>query len=243
MWSTNLDSSINPQGGFSDNLKDENQRKDSKKQTIVPAMIGNLLSFDSIDEPKIWNLSARMFMIVGLVRSVEETATKISYNVEDETGTITALKWLEVNKKELTIQTNTYVRIVGLLREQNDKRHILILRMSPLQTLNELTNHILEVTYVTLKAKLMAQKCGIVDEGRNAEDFSSNESATGMSTGQHLVYKLIQTQNDTESGIERTEIKEKVPETLLQHVDDILEFLVSEGHIYTTSSDDHFKTI
>lgn len=158
-------------------------------------------------------------------------------------GTITALKWLEVNKKELTTQMNTYVRIVGLLREQNDKRHILILRMSPLQTLNELTNHILEVTYVTLKAKLMAQKYKIVDEGRNAEDFSSNESTTGMSTKQHLVYKLIQAQNDTESGIERTEIKEKVPEILLQHVDDILEFLVSEGHIYTTSSDDHFKTI
>ncbi|KOX71670.1 Replication protein A 32 kDa subunit [Melipona quadrifasciata] len=239
MWSTNLDSSINPQGGFSDNLKNENQEKNNKKQTIVPAMIGNLLSFDSIDEPKIWHLPARMFMIVGLVRSVEETATKVSYNVEDETGTITALKWLEVNKKELTVQMNTYVRIIGLLREQSDKRHILILQMLPLQTLNELTNHILEVTYVTLKAKLMAQKHGIV-----GENFSSNEpSAAGMSTGQHLVYKLIQTQNDTESGIERTEIKEKVPEFLLQHVDDILEFLVSEGHIYTTSSDDHFKTI
>lgn len=163
-------------------------------------------------------------------------------------GTITAFKWLEVNKKELAIQMNTYVCITGLLREQNDKRHILIVQMSPLQTLNELTNHILEVIYITLQTKLMAQN-NIIGEGKNADNYSPNESSTaesstaGMSKGQHLVYKLIQKQNDTESGIERTEIKEKVPEFLLQNVDDILEFLVSEGHIYTTSSDDHFKTI
>lgn len=87
MWSTNLDTSINPQGGFSD-LKDETQEKGSKKQNIVSTMIGNLLSFDSIDEPKIWDLPVRMFTVIGLVRSVEETATKVSYNIEDETGLI-----------------------------------------------------------------------------------------------------------------------------------------------------------
>ncbi|XP_033343145.1 replication protein A 32 kDa subunit-like [Bombus vosnesenskii] len=245
MWSSDLDSSINPRGGFLESFNKTDGTKERKKQTIVPAMIGNLLSFSSTDEPKLWEIPARMFMIVGLVRNVEETTTKISYDIEDETGTITALKWLEMDKKtsDTTMQINTYVRVVGFLREQTDKRHILILRMWPLQTLNELINHILEVTYVTLKARMMAKDVTTLEkEQDNKNDLNGEAAYYGMSEAQTLVYKIIHAQNDTESGIERDKIKEKVPNSLSGQVDEILDFLSSEGHIYTTSSDDYFKT-
>lgn len=88
MWSSDLDSSINPRGGFLESFNKTDGTIERKKQTIVPAMIGNLLSFSSTDEPKLWEIPARMFMIVGLVRNVEETTTKISYDIEDETGLI-----------------------------------------------------------------------------------------------------------------------------------------------------------
>ncbi|XP_017764233.1 PREDICTED: replication protein A 32 kDa subunit-like [Eufriesea mexicana] len=248
MWSSNLDTSITSEGGFLDSSrKDQDDGKMRRVQTIVPFMIKHLLSTPSTEDVKLWDIPARMFVIIGIVRNVEETATKISYDIEDETGTITALKWLEADKKESdrTIEMNTYVRILGLLREQNDKRHVLILRMWSLQNLNELTNHILEVTYATLKAKAMTMKTEIGHqrcESAANEIPDENSPYYGMTADQTIVYKIIHAQNDTESGIERSDIKTNVPSRILREVDNILDFLVSEGHIYTTSTDDHFKT-
>lgn len=144
------------------------------------------------------------------------------------------------------MQVNTYIRIIGLLREQNDKRHVLILRMWPLQSLNELTNHLLEVTYVVLKSKAMAKQSNEVGDGNSTMELTEEQLENcpdyGMTADQSLVYKIIHAQNDTDSGIERSEIKAKVPRKIFSRTDSILDFLVSEGHIYTTCTDDHFKT-
>lgn len=156
------------------------------------------------------------------------------------------MKWLEADAKPLDQKkhTNTYARVAGLLREQNDKRYILIIRMSPLQDLNELTTHILEVTFATLKAEVLAQKNkNVIDHSADGNERPSEDSPYyGMTGDQTLVYKIIHAQNDTESGIERSDIKAQVPRRILSDIDNILEFLVSEGHIYTTSTDNHFKT-
>lgn len=130
-----------------------------------------------------------------------------------------------------------------MLREQNDKRHILILRLLPLQNLNELTNHILEVIHASLKAEAKLNKNRKLKKNTTTNEVSNEDDLHyGMSSQQSLVYKIIYVQNDTECGIERSEIKKKVPKSILSDVDNIIEFLVSEGHIYTTSTDDHFKT-
>ncbi|XP_054012131.1 replication protein A 32 kDa subunit [Hylaeus anthracinus] len=250
MWSSNLDNSGTFEGGFLDstNKTGPDDVKLRRVQTIVPVMIGHLLAANSVDETMIWDIPARMFSIVGIIRHMEETATKMSYDVEDQTGTITALKWLEAEKKAsgLVMQMNVYVNIIGLLREQNEKRHILILRLQPLEDLNELTNHIFEVTYATLKAQAMSKKNkeGQNNESSVMENQESSEDSPyyGMTKDQTLVYKIIHAQNDTESGIERSDIKAKVPKKILPELDTILDFLVSEGHIYTTSTDNHFKT-
>ncbi|CAK9796092.1 Replication protein A 32 kDa subunit [Anthophora quadrimaculata] len=226
MWSSNLDSSASFEGGFLNNSRKGGQDdvKLRRVQTLVPVMIKHLLSASSTDETKFWNIPAH------------------------QTGTITALKWLEAEKKasDRTMKVNTYVRIVGLLREQNDKRHLLILRMWPLVDLNELTNHILEVTYATLKAEAMAKMNKELESNPNNSKVYEvpNEDSPyyGMTGDQTLVYKIIHAQNDTESGIERSDIKAQIPKRILSEIDNILDFLVSEGHIYTTSTDNHFKT-
>ncbi|XP_076236938.1 replication protein A 32 kDa subunit [Calliopsis andreniformis] len=250
MWSSNGDTSATFEGGFLDNSRkgEQGDVKLRRVQTLIPAMIGHLLSASSTDETKFWDIPARMFSIVGIIRNMEESATKISYDIEDQTGTITALKWLEADSKpsDHNMQKDTYVRVVGFLREQNDKRHILIMRMWLLQDLNELTNHILEVTYATLKAEAMAKQNKESGDSMNSSMGNQGQSEDspyyGMTGDQTLVYKIIHAQNDTESGIERSEIKAQIPKRILSDIDNILDFLVSEGHIYTTSTDNHFKT-
>ncbi|XP_076629660.1 replication protein A 32 kDa subunit [Colletes latitarsis] len=247
MWSTNLDNSGSFEGGFMDNSKKASQSdvKFRRVQTIASVMIRHLLTYPTVEDIRIWDIPTRMFSIVGIIRNFEETATKMAYDVEDQTGTITALKWLEADKKAsgLLMQTNIYVNVIGLLREQNEKRHMLILKLRPLVNLNELTTHLLEVTFLMLKAEAMLK-----NELENNQKNDTNEGPSedtpyyGMTKEQTLVYKIIHAQNATESGIERCDIKTQVPRKMLTEVDGILDFLVSEGHIYTTSTDDHFKT-
>ena len=67
-----------------------------------------------------------------------------------------------------------------------------------------------------------------------------NLEFAGMDKDQAIVFKII-TGDDSESGIEREQIKANVPPSLVSKVDEILEFLAGEGHIYTTRTDNHFK--
>ncbi|KOC64555.1 Replication protein A 32 kDa subunit [Habropoda laboriosa] len=248
MWSSNLDTSASFEGGFLNNSRKGGQDdvKLRRVQTLIPVMIKHLLSASSTEETKFWNIPARMFIILGLVRNVEETATKISYDVEDQTVLFSLIfSFFVLIYLDHTVQINTYIRIIGLLREQNDKRHILILRMFPMQDLNELTNHILEVTYTALKAEAMAKTNKELENNPNVKVHEvPNEDSPyyGMTGDQTLVYKIIHAENDSESGIERSGIKAQVPKRILSEIDNILDFLVSEGHIYTTSTDNHFKT-
>lgn len=135
------------------------------------------------------------------------------------------------------------MQVYGHIREQNQRKYVLILKMWSLTNLNELTNHLLEVTYVTLKAEKMfnIQKKRLEPDGMNDVTMADN-NVSGLTKEQVIVFKLIQAENGNENGIERDVLRTRVSANLLPYLDDILDFLISEGHIYTTLTDDHFKT-
>ena len=105
--------------------------------------------------------------------------------------------------------------------------------------MSELVNHLLEVVYVAqaAAARHPIQKIGPVSDTTSA---MQNLEFSGMDRDQAIVFNFI-TRDESENGIERDEIKRKVPPALVNKVDEILEFLACEGHIYTTSSDNYFK--
>ncbi|XP_012253595.2 replication protein A 32 kDa subunit [Athalia rosae] len=224
-----------------------------RAQNIVPVMMKHLV--DAPEELKIWGMDVQIITVVGIVRGIKPTTTKISYDIEDETGKMTAFQWLEADKsaQEPAIEVNTYVRVYGSLREQHQEKHILVMRMRPITNLNELTSHLLEVIYVALKGERLSDtgSSAMPDVQNTAPLFGMENSLMepsilgasvgGMTNEQKEVFKIIQT-DDSLSGIERDQIKKRVPQHIKSRVDDILDFLASEGHIYTTLTDDHFKT-
>ncbi|KAF7411645.1 hypothetical protein HZH66_000541 [Vespula vulgaris] len=230
-------------GGFLNDTPSLSEDKNLRRaQNIVPVMIGQIIR--SSADFQIWEIPVRMLTFIGILRKVNESTTKITYDIEDETGVITTVRWLEVNKTipEPTLEINTYVRVYGLLRDQNGVKQVFIVRILPLEDLNELTNHLLEVTYTTVKAEQLFKANNTPAFSVNVDDNSMfNNDCTGMTSEQAIVFKIIQAKNDTECGIERNDIKALVPERILQDVDQIIHFLTSEGHIYTTRTDDHFK--
>jgi replication factor A2 len=146
--------------------------------------------------------------------------------------------WLEAdrNPTESNIQMNTYVRIYGLLRNQNNQRQLLILRMHPLAALNELTYHILEVMHFILSTNKPTEEFNSASRA-----VMSDNTMGGMSSEQVTVLEIIRSANDAECGIEKCDILSRVPKHVVSRLDEILDFLMCEGHIYTTSSEDFFK--
>lgn len=250
MWE-NMDTSMSQAGGFlneSISQSDGNENKGNrsrKANSVVPLMIGHIINSrkDQSEDLSIGNLPVHIISILGIVRDVQQTTTKATYEIEDETGTITAVKWLEADKQpsEGSLEVNVYVRVHGMVRNHNDKRHILILSIVPMEDLNELTNHLLEVTYVILQAKKMTKieaKPQNISSIGNTEDSNYNS----FTPDQLEIYNIIRDENDSDCGIERATIKARVSARIKPSIDKILEFLVTEGHIYTTLTDDHFKT-
>lgn len=155
-------------------------------------------------------------------------------------GTVTAIMWLEADKNPAEsnscIQINTYVRVYGMLRTQNNKRHILILRIHPLEDLNDLTCHFMEIIYFILKANKPAEELPVP-----AKSSMIDNTMSGMSSEQMAVLEVVRSANDSECGIEKRDILVRVPKHIIPRIDEILDFLLCEGHIYTTSSEDFFK--
>lgn len=144
--------------------------------------------------------------------------------------------------REQEFKIGSYVHIYGLPREQDGEKHILVLRIFPVKELNELTCHLLEVIYVAQMGLHKQQSTKQISSFANASSSSGmdNQDFPGMDRDQSHVFHIIK--NDiSEGGIERSEIKSKVPAHISSKVDDILEFLAGEGHIYTTRTDNHFK--
>lgn len=143
----------------------------------------------------------------------------------------------------------------------------MIVKMFPITELNEIPNHLLEVTYIMLKARSMKEgntsgsqvaAGGGVDNSGNASssNFAPNETGTtaangsttdendpahGLTPDKAMIYYIIKAKNDDDNGIERSQIKVQASDNVRPHVDSILEFLSSEGHVYTTCSEDYFK--
>nr|XP_033331781.1 replication protein A 32 kDa subunit-like [Megalopta genalis] len=243
MWGNLNDthSTENVSGGFFNN--DQNAASANKNiqrsRNIVPVMIGLLNK--SAGELKICGIPIYMISIVGMLRHIDESATKETYEIEDETGTITAFRWLEADKSSeaSTFKLNTYVRVYGHLREQDSKKHVLVLKIRALTNLNELTSHLLEVAYIVLKSK----KVGMVTQKKtDTDDVMTNNNVGGLTKAQTLVFEIIQAENDSENGIHKSVLTKKVPKSILPKISDILHFLTTEGHIYTTLDEDHYKT-
>lgn len=165
------------------------------------------------------------------------------------TGTIQALRWLdgESPEAENDIEINKYVRVFGSLREQAEKgRHIFLLKIHPLKKLSDIHSHLLEVTLLSLRSEAGAVEAAMGNTSNttmrtlNATGNDDDAGDSGLAKDQATVLKIIKSAID-DKGIERDEIKRQMPPQFVNSADNILDFLASEGHIYTTCTDDFFK--
>ena len=85
--------------------------------------------------------------IVGIIESAEIQATNKTFQISDTTGVMECKKWIEKDSKEDKKSehciANTLVRVSGVLREYEGRRHVLVYDMTPITDWNEMTHHFL----------------------------------------------------------------------------------------------------
>lgn len=194
-------------------------------QGIVPLVIAQIKKAN--DNFQLFGMAFGMVSIVGIVRNIDHSSTKITVTIEDHSGQIDAHLWLEDgdagNMPALLL--NTYARVYGSIRNQGGTKALMIFKIETLESINELTTHLLEVLNARFSAEDFS-KGGIGSGGGggyNANQSTSNfNSNTGFNNGgasnngnhlgltgkQLMIYKAVKECND-EQGISKHELHKK----------------------------------
>jgi replication factor A2 len=195
-----------------------------------------------------------MVRLVGRLVSVNEQSTKVTYTVSDGTGPPIDVGLFRVSGDGSPIlMENSYVRAIGQPRQTgSDSTFIMGFSVQPIDSLNEYAVHWLEVLdhanyYLANKTNLMyGDKKGAGERGHdhfgggNSAAAQSGNNPPGMSDVQKLVFKIIN-ESSANSGISRQELHSSLKSITPATIDKSLEFLLTEGHVFTTINDDHFR--
>ena len=129
-------------------------------------------------------------------------------------------------------------------------------KISPVPTQEEYDAHMLEIVYSHLKLRQLQQKINgqigasdgslsnsMMGGGLGVQGVAVSSSAQSFGNKNYdLVYGMIKQSND-ETGLDRDSIFNQLRMKMSKvEMDNSLDFLSSEGHIYSTIDEDHFKT-
>ncbi|XP_055715246.1 replication protein A 32 kDa subunit [Phlebotomus papatasi] len=233
-------------GGFSTTQGGSGTASAESKEGVAPLVIKQILQLGD-DGIKIFGFSYGVISLVAIVRSVEHTSTRIMYKLEDHTGSIDALLWLEDGKTETKepIEMNTYVQVYGMARSHNGSKVIMLFKIMPIKNANAITTHLLEVMHARFQAEQFLRMIqNGADTTSSTKDFmdvdtSSSNLANGLKGKQLLVYQAIKN-HGTDEGISLQQIHQKFKHIPLPEIRQITEAMSLEGHIYSSIDTEHF---
>eukprot|EP00128_Syssomonas_multiformis_P012013 Colp12_sorted_trinity150504_noHs@27906 len=228
-------------------------------QSLTPVTIRQLLSA-SKDNPddsfKVDGREIAQVTFVGIIRKVAEQTTNLTYLIEDGTGGIDVKLWIDSDDSEAQAQKRAewqegvYVRVTGPLKSFSNSRNVVAFNITPIRDFNEITYHMLESMHVHLEhtrgpinaptkpRKLEGDFNDVSMGGTN--NYASNSS--GFTPVQQAVFDAYKELDREPSGPHMDEIIEKLRNrSTTAAIKDAIEWLSTEGHIYSTIDDHHYR--
>ncbi|KAK9728803.1 Replication factor A protein 2 [Basidiobolus ranarum] len=241
------------------------KRGGAAAQNLTPVTIKQLIEATQIhaDAPfKVDEHELSQITFIGIIRRHSEQSTNVSYMVEDGTGSIDVRTWLEADDNEFQQQKRAqlvegiYVRVVGQFKQFANKRHVVAFSMRPIDDFNEITHHLLEAVYVHL---FRTRNPSTKQEGDQTNFSGDPFNPTGQYGNQlyrqpettygnefkpehKAIIHTIKSFPDTNEGVHIETIAQKLSNQFgRQDISQAIEWLVGEGHLYSTIDDDHVK--
>ncbi|XP_072249960.1 replication protein A 32 kDa subunit [Leuresthes tenuis] len=250
-------------GGFaSPALSQGGEKKGRTRATqIIPCTVSQLMSASQADEAfRVGDVEVTQVTIVGIIRSTDKSMTNIQYKVDDMTGAPMDVKqWVDTEDPSMdstVLPPGTYVKVSGNLRSFQNHRSVVAFSVRPLDDMNEITSHMLEVVQahmVLSKPQTMSGAGGGMSstsalvsrpatQGMGGSYAGANDMVNnGLSGNQNQVLSLIRGCPD-QQGISIQDLKQRLGSMSVAVIKQAVEFLSNEGHIFSTIDEDHFKS-
>uniref|UniRef100_A0A0B6Y6T0 Replication protein A C-terminal domain-containing protein n=1 Tax=Arion vulgaris TaxID=1028688 RepID=A0A0B6Y6T0_9EUPU len=240
-------------GGFGTPNADEKKKGVKRSNNIVPMTVAQILTAKHDDDVFVsGNVEVSQVTLVGLVVSVNETATRVDYLIDDMTGPPLEVKQFnhkdaddneqEQNSTTSTHPTNTYVRVSGQIRSFGGKRTVNAHKITQVTDMNELSFHILEVIYAnaTNSQQQAAPVSGFSGgDKRAAVSMDVGGQVPGLTPLQSQIQKIIR--DDQSGNCSIDDICQHLRTVAPKAIREAIEFLSNEGHIYSTVDEEHFQ--
>ncbi|CAH8871895.1 unnamed protein product [Trichobilharzia szidati] len=258
MWSANdygsLGVTSDSGGGYmTSTSSNSSQKKDSNQGSIIPCTCAEIMAAsqdgDKCTSPCGMELS--QVSVVGIIRSVNESSTRVEYEIDDYTGPYLAVKMFMEDQDNtpaivqfLPLRELSYVRVHGHVRIVNGIKNILAFRVILLSDMNELTVHIMEVIYTRmLYIKIKYDEDNETNNTIFSEDGAHNTTgaiSNGLTVLQNQILAIVRTFVG-ERGIPVSQLIKKLHGIPERQIRRDLDFLTTEGHVYSTVDDNHFR--
>jgi len=259
-------------GNSSSASPDKKGGKEQSLQTVTPLtakMIIEAALNPQDDTLMIDGKQVSKVVVYGRVVAIDSKETFVEYTIDDGTGIVLATKMSDRDQRNENadfIPERSYVCVHGGVRNVNNERKIICHNIRVVQDSNELTCHFLSVTfnhYQNVKGplndgkKISASRGGVPSGGFNSTGFGSNSSfnqpikagietgmAGGMDRDSRIVHDAFASDMHTDTGLSVSVVSDllKGQGFSLQKVKSICQLLMTEGFIYSTIDDDHFKS-
>ncbi|EKX39999.1 replication protein A2, 32kDa [Guillardia theta CCMP2712] len=134
-------------------------KKSNAEKGMLPVSIKQVMNApqDSQDEDiKIDGRDTKQVTIIAYIVDVKETSTSVTFSLEDGTGNIDAIMWIDQDESEFMVRSRaewvvgTYVRVVGQVRSHNGKRSMVAFHLRTVTDFNELTYHLFDTIHAHL---------------------------------------------------------------------------------------------
>lgn len=201
------------------------------------------------------HLRFNQICIVGLIRNVIKRANDITYLVDDMSNQEIHVKLQadesddmdtdEPKPQQSQFIENQYVKVFGIIKSLQNQKIVQAFRILPVKELNEITHHMLDCMNASIYY-LTKGNCENLDMGNPLRETNSSYMEQGGSTGglsglQLNISNFIKQSKNSE-GSHIREICSYFKNFPENKIKEVLEFLSTEGHIYSTIDDEHYKS-
>ncbi|KAK8550113.1 hypothetical protein V6N13_118643 [Hibiscus sabdariffa] len=243
--------------------------KNSDARCLLPLTVKQLndLSRGGESDISIEGVDVNNILLVGMVSKINNAVSECTFRVDDGTGWVECTKWVHehVDSVEVdAISVGMYVRVYGQLKSLQSRRTVHTFSIRPVTDYNEIANHFIECIYVHLyNTKLrgcMTTQPRMTNSIGGPQVANSNFGDPGNGYGyQANLANQYNTDEEQIHGISSMVLQylrrpaclasemgvcsDVVARELNVSVDKIrktLDFLASEGLVYTTT-DDYYK--
>lgn len=150
-----------------------------------------------------------------------------------------------------TVFERKYIRVTGKVSYSGPKPFVIAFRVNIINDPNEIPEHFLQVINdslflekrknVTVNAKNKGAMAGPSNVNQIGGNNTSNNNNGGYTQLQRGVLNILSKHKDSPSGLKRIEIHNYMTGVNPSQIDDAIQFLVNEGHIFSTVDENTFK--